>query len=62
MKGFESSARNVFKHEQFQDDDESLTKNVSLIPIVSIDAVSTIWRCLAREIGRPIKNYNMKQV
>lgn len=26
------------------------------------EAVGTIWRCLAREIGRPIKNYKMNDV
>jgi hypothetical protein len=32
------------------------------IPIANNEAVGTIWRCLGREIGRPIKNYNMRQV
>jgi len=62
VKGFESSARNVFKHADITDDEKCLTKDVSLIPIANTEAIGTVWRCLAREIGRPIKNYNMGQV
>lgn len=30
--------------------------------ITNGEAVGTIWRCLSRQIGLPIKNYNIKLV
>jgi hypothetical protein len=62
VKGFECIARNVFRHELLEDEDKSLNATVKLTTISNSEAIGTIWRCLAREIGRPIKNYNMMQV
>jgi hypothetical protein len=45
-----------------EDDVRELNKTIRLIAIANNEAVGTIWRCLGREIGKPIKNYNIKQV
>lgn len=62
VKGFETSAKNVFKQYELEEDPGKLKKFVKLINVANNEAIATIWRCLAREIGKPLKNYNMKNV
>lgn len=57
VKGLEPEAKNIFKTSCIDNLNEC-----KLIKISNNEAIGTIWRCLAREIGRPLKDYNIEPV
>lgn len=59
IKGFEKSARNVFRPEL---NEGNFNREDSFTVVSSTEAIGTIWRCLGRQLGRPIKNYQINSV
>ena len=57
VKGFEPEVRNIFKASNIENMNE-----LKIIKISNNEAIGTIWRCLAREIGRPLKGYSIEPV